>query len=121
MPLKEGARGEYGKLKKLLDSIEAEHGNSQLDREEVEFRHDLGEYDDGELKTRLEYLDATLKEQQERLQSANELRERFVAAFSSLEDLEFSLEDTSIDEEQEPPEDTMEFEVPPPLELDEST
>ncbi len=135
-PLQERARAEYSKLKKLHGEIVAEHEDGKLDREEAELRHDLGEYDDREFTTRIEYLDATLKGQEERLQASEKLRDRFIAAFSSPDELESTAEEASASDSAElneddgdipPPEgagddgpgETGALPVPPPLELDE--
>lgn len=120
-PLKQEARAEYSKLKRIHQTIVEDHEKSTLDREEVELRHDLGEYDDGECETRLEYLDTTLKDQEEQLKSAEKLKDRFVTAFGSMEELESSTA-AYIEGEAEPsesddsaPETTADLPAPPPI------
>jgi hypothetical protein len=86
-PLKDRARGEYGKLKALLDRIESENSATKLDREEVDFRKSLGEFGDDEFDQKVSELDERLEEQEEQLTEIREVRERFVEAFDSEEEL----------------------------------
>lgn len=86
-PLKQAARDEFSKLSKLLQQSEADHETVRLQREEVEFRHALGEFDDKEFKKQLGEIDATLKERAAALDQAQEIKKRFVDAFGSEESL----------------------------------
>jgi len=86
-PLKERARQEYAKLKSLLDRIQSSHQATQLDREEIDFRHKLGEYPEEDFDTKVGELDAKLDEQKSQLEDAEGVKEQFVAAFDSEEDL----------------------------------
>ena len=45
-PLKDAARGAFGRLKPLLDEAQGVCETLRLDQEEVELRHSLGEFDD---------------------------------------------------------------------------
>jgi hypothetical protein len=82
-PLKDRARQEYAKLKSLLDRIASQNSATKLDKEEVELRHRLGEFEDGEYKKRIAELEGKLDEQDGQLAETNELRDRFVEAFDS--------------------------------------
>lgn len=82
-PLKDRARQEYAKLKSLLDRIASQNSATKLDKEEVELRHRLGEFEDGEYKKRMAELEGKLDEQDGQLAETNELRDRFVEAFDS--------------------------------------
>lgn len=82
-PLKDKARQEYAKLKVLLDKIEAQHQATKLDREEIDFRHRLGEFEDGEFKKRASELDDKLDEQTRQLEETQAVREQFLGAFDS--------------------------------------
>ncbi|MCB1007428.1 MAG: hypothetical protein KDB94_00900, partial [Acidobacteria bacterium] len=86
-PLKDKARQEYAKLKGLLDRIQAAQQATKLDREELEFRHKLGEYPDGDFDEKSAELDAKLDEQTSQVEDAEGVKEQFVAAFDSEEDL----------------------------------
>jgi len=86
-PLKEKARQEYAKLKALLDRIHSSQQATKLDREELEFRHKLGEYPDNDFDEKAGELDAKLDEQTSQVEEAEGVKEQFVAAFDSEEDL----------------------------------
>jgi hypothetical protein len=80
-PLREAARAQYAKLHALLSKSESEHESARLDREEIEFRHSLGEFDEAEYRQRIADVDARLGARTEALEQAAQLRARFVAAF----------------------------------------
>jgi hypothetical protein len=86
-PLKAAARDQYARLFALLSRFEAEHQAIQLDREEVEFRHSLGEYDDGDYKDRMAAIDERLSSGSASREKALSMRKRFVDAFHSEADL----------------------------------
>lgn len=86
-PLKDRARQEYAKLKALLDRIQSAHQATKLDREELDFRHKLGEFPEGDFEKKVAELDARIEEQTSQLEDAEGVKEQFVAAFDSEEDL----------------------------------
>jgi hypothetical protein len=86
-PLKDKARQEYAKLKALLDRLESAHQATKLDREEVDFRHKLGEYEDDEYKKRAGELDDKVDRQSAELEEAGAVKEQFLGAFDSEQDL----------------------------------
>jgi len=86
-PLKDKARQEFAKLKSLLDRIESAHQATKLDKEEVEFRHKLGEFPEGEYEKRVSELDDKLDKQASELEEAESVKEQFVGAFDSEQDL----------------------------------
>ena len=86
-PLKERARQEYAKLKSLLDRLQSQHTATKLDREEVDFRHRLGEFANGDYDKKVKELDGKLAEQEDQLAEIGEVRTRFVDAFDSEEEL----------------------------------
>ena len=86
-PLKDRARQEYAKLKALLDRIGSQNSSTKLDREELELRHRLGEFEDGDYKKKMAELEGKLDEQEAQLAETNEVRERFLGAFDSEADL----------------------------------
>ena len=87
-PLKATARTSYAQLRELLQRSEADHEGTRLDREEVDFRFSLGEFDEAEYKTRLADVDRRLAEKTAAREAADALRQRFLAAFASEDDLE---------------------------------
>lgn len=86
-PLKAAARAQYVKLFALLSRSEADHEAARLDREEVDFRHALGEFDQAEYQRRIAAIDEQLAAKAAAREQALEMRGRFVAAFKSEEDL----------------------------------
>lgn len=87
-PLKSAARASYAALRQLLQQAQSEHEATQLDREEIEFRFSLGEFDEAEHARRRGDVDQRLADKAIARDQADALRERFVAAFASPEDLE---------------------------------
>lgn len=90
-PLKAAAREQYVKLFALLSRSEADHEAARLDREEADFRHALGEFDEAEYKQRIKQIDTKLKAKSAAREQALTLRDRFVAAFKSEEELRQAL------------------------------
>ena len=86
-PLKAAAREQYARLFALLSRAEADHEAIRLDREEIEFRHSLGEFDDKEFKRRVAAIDKQLADGAAAREQALSMRQRFVDAFRSEEDL----------------------------------
>ncbi len=86
-PLKDKARQEYAKLKTLLDRIRSAHQATNLDKEEVDFRHKLGEFPEEDFDQRMSELDGKLDEQSSQLEEAEAVKDQFVGAFDSEGDL----------------------------------
>lgn len=87
-PLRQQVRGEYARLKGILDELQAQHETVRLDREEVELRHTLGEFDDKEYQRRLGELDASIKAGASSKKRAEELKKRFLESVDSEADLD---------------------------------
>jgi len=87
-PLKQAAREQYAKLRGLLDRFEADHDAIKLDQQELELRHQLGEFDDKEFQRRIKAIEATVKERAEARARGLEIKSRFLEAFSSENELE---------------------------------
>ncbi|MCG6961838.1 MAG: FHA domain-containing protein [Acidobacteria bacterium] len=87
-PLKQQARAEYAKLKAIYERIEAIAKSVSLNKEELELRHELGEFEDEEFKGKLTEHEMSLDQHQQELADALKLKERFVAAFPSEDDLD---------------------------------
>lgn len=79
-PLRLAAQKAYATLSAELTRLEAEHEAMDLDRQEVEFRHQLGEFDVAERQRRLKAIDDKVASKAAILDSGRKLRERFMAA-----------------------------------------
>lgn len=123
-PLKERAREEYAKVRALEDRLREDLDAARLEREELEFRHRLGEYDDETYQERLGAGDKTLSEREGKLGELEEVKRRFVGAVRSAEELEGGAD---VAAEADGPRETRLEEVPeeepgpPEDELDENT
>ncbi|MBB5209581.1 FHA domain-containing protein [Chiayiivirga flava] len=87
-PLKAAARASHAALRQQLAQAGNAHEAARLDREEIEFRFSLGEFDATEQQTRLVEIDRRLAETGAARERAEALHQRFLAAFASQEDLE---------------------------------
>jgi hypothetical protein len=86
-PLKDKGRLEFSKLKSLLDRLDSQNQSTKFDKEELEFRHRLGEFEDKEFEKKLTELEGKLEEQKGQLAETGDLRGRFVDAFDSEQEL----------------------------------
>lgn len=82
-PLKQEARAQFNQLSGLLDRYAADHEAITLDRQEIELRHQLGEFDDAEYERRNADLETELDARSEAVQLGGELKARFLEAFHS--------------------------------------
>jgi hypothetical protein len=87
-PLKEQARGQYAELKVVLEEIEAAVNTAEMDSEELQLRHDLGEFSDEDFAEHQEEHEDRVAEHRSDLEEAQALRERFLSAFHSEDELE---------------------------------
>jgi len=110
-PLKDRARQEYAKLKALLDKLQGVHQATKLDREELDFRHKLGEFTDDEFKKRVGELDDKLDEQRGGLEEIEAVREQFLGTVESEQELTVP---ASAPSAPPPPPEPAEV-TPPPL------
>ena len=86
-PLKDNARREYAKLKALLIQVESAQSASRLDKEELEFRNRLGEFEGADYQKRIDEISEKLSRQEQDLGDISAVRERFLNAFDSEADL----------------------------------
>lgn len=86
-PLKATAREQYARLREMLVKSEADHEASRLDREEIEFRFSLGEFDEAEHKKRLKAVDKQLADKAAAREQAEAMKQRFVSVFRSEDEL----------------------------------
>jgi hypothetical protein len=84
-PLREQARGLYTRVKAALLELDREYNTVQMDLEEIDFRHSLGEFDEAEKENRSKAKAKLLKERQKARDEAQALRARFNKAFPALE------------------------------------
>ena len=87
-PLKQRARGEYAKLSALRDEIRSGHEDARLEKEEVEFRNSLGEFGGDEYDRRSKECAERVASREGELTEVEALRERFLGACRSPEELE---------------------------------
>jgi len=92
VPLQSEARSEYRKLQVICDELTAACEKARVDKEELEFRHAVGELNKTALGKRLKEPQETLEKCESDLEQAAKVREQFVAAFHSEEDLEAGME-----------------------------
>lgn len=86
-PLLEQARTEYQRLVRLVQRSEAELESSRLDQQEIEFRHQLGEFDDAAYREQAHTVAAALQEKTAAYERATTLREQFLSAVQSEQEL----------------------------------
>jgi len=87
-PLRAQARLAYAGLRDRLAAIQHAYASIQIDRQEIDLRHQLGEYDDAERTERLAAIDSALRERSIAQDRAESLRARFLEVFESEADLE---------------------------------
>jgi hypothetical protein len=80
-PLRQQAMAAYAGLRNALREIEAAHEAVKLDRQEIELRHKLGEYDAAERDRRVGAIEAALGESRAAHERAQTLRSRFLEVF----------------------------------------
>lgn len=86
-PLKAQARGEYRTLLDWRAGVESAHEDARLIRQELQFRHAVGELDEAALDVQVQGPEDTLAQCRAELASIDALTARFVEAFGSAETL----------------------------------
>ena len=87
-PPKEQARREYRRLQALRREVEQAVEAASFDKEEVEFRRELGELPDGLYKERIAACEKHLADERQDLEAVLQMKATFLDAFRSEEDLE---------------------------------
>ncbi|HEV2063721.1 MAG TPA: FHA domain-containing protein [Thermoanaerobaculia bacterium] len=87
-PLKDRTRREYQKLLGLRQQVERSVEEASLEKEELEFRRDLGEFPGDQFKQRLKECEMKLAERRLELEDTDKIKEQFLGAFHSAEELE---------------------------------
>ncbi len=109
-PLKESARREYGKLAALRAEVQRARDDAQLEKEEADFRNGLGEFTAEEYERRTADCSERLSAGDAELAEVEALRQRFLGACRSPEELEGGGEPEAAEPEPEPA--TEEAEAP---------
>ncbi len=86
-PMRQQARDSYAKLRGALGEIASAHEAVKLDRQEIELRRKLGEFDDAEYKERLKAIETALAERAVAHKQGEALRGRFLEVFESEDEL----------------------------------
>ncbi len=86
-PLRQQARDSYARLRGALAEIGNAHEAVKLDRQEIELRRKLGEFNDDEYSKRLEAIETSLSERAAAHKQGEALKKRFLEVFSSEEEL----------------------------------
>ena len=86
-PLRARARAEFEKLRTEYVRVEALHDRARLEKDELEFRGQIGEIDNADLARRLKAPMQSIDECRSALARLDTLKARFVAAFGSEEAL----------------------------------
>lgn len=87
-PLKKSARALYEQVRSALSELEQAFEAARLDQEEIEFRHSLGEFDDAELKRRLQAIKGSMDTRSTAKKQASQIRDRFNKALKAIEELD---------------------------------
>jgi len=87
-PLKTKGRAEYRKLHVLIGDVTRIRDQARLEKEELEFRHAVGELDDADLHTGLEAPQGRLDQCEADLARIDEYSNRFIEAFGTKEALD---------------------------------
>jgi hypothetical protein len=90
VPLKAQVREEFQKVRALLDRVTKANEDARLTKQELEFRHEVGELDDSELEEQIQAPDGVLAQCRTDLEEIEELKARFVEAFKPDEDIDAS-------------------------------
>lgn len=107
--LEKTARASYAALKPLQQSAQQAYETQRLDEQELELRHQLGEFDDAEYRDRVARLGEGRRVEEDGLAEIAALVARFEGAFDSPEDLDPSSASR--------PGATVSSATPPPIDL----
>jgi len=94
-PLISRAGTAYRALREELIGLETAFAMARLDREEIDFRHALGEFDADELAHRVKLVDTQVAEHGKARTQALELKVRFLAVVAGEAELEANDDDTA--------------------------
>lgn len=103
-PQRNQVRAEYAKLKALMESLTEALDKVRFEKEELEFRHELGEYVGDDYEGAKADCEKRLTERQADLDEADQLKVKFLEVFDSEEDLNAGLEAAAEPEPEPAPE-----------------
>lgn len=86
-PLRQQARDSYARLRGALTEISNAHEAVKLDRQEIELRRKLGEFNEDDYSKRLKAIETSLSDRAAAHKQGEALRARFLEVFSSEEEL----------------------------------
>jgi hypothetical protein len=86
-PLLDEARKQYAALRVILDKLQGELDSVNLDRQELELRHKLGEFDAKEFQKQLKGIEGAAAEKQQWHEQARVLKERFMTGVANENEL----------------------------------
>ena len=86
-PLRQQARESYARLRGALADIADAHEAVKLDRQEIELRRKLGEFDEATYKDRIKDIETALAERAKAHKQGEALRGRFLEVFASEDEL----------------------------------
>lgn len=81
-PLRARARTEWEKLRALYTEIASREARARLDKQELEFRHDVGEIDEAELRERVKDPEAVLEACHADVAALDRYKVRFLEVFT---------------------------------------
>lgn len=87
-PLRQQALAAYAGLRNAMREIESAHEAVKLDRQEIDLRHKLGEFDQAERDRRVAAIEAQLNESRAAHEQAQSLRSRFLEVFPNESELD---------------------------------
>jgi hypothetical protein len=99
-PLEDEARGEWARLQQVFQRIQELQAEARLEREELEFRHDLGEFGDDEFDAQVETIEERLAAHEGEIETMESMRRSFVEAFGSEERLQAAPPPAAVREEE---------------------
>lgn len=91
-PLEAKVRKEYAQVRSLLQDAKSSVGAAKRDKEELELRNRLGEFEEGQFATSSKELASALVAKEKSLSAVEKVRARFLEAFESEADLERDVE-----------------------------
>lgn len=105
-PLKQEARSQYATLGQLYEKIQEALTTAELKKEEIELRHELGEFTKKDYQKQIEESEGVVLAHRQEIEAADTLKKRFTDVFGSEEELAFSgemeisLSDEAAEEEE---------------------
>ncbi len=100
-PLKNKLRAQYAVLRNIMKDLRDTLSGYELEKEELEFRHTLGEFDEDHYQDQVKSWKDKQMLKQTDLEEAEQMRDMFLGVFDSEEDLEAPPGDLSVEDSAE--------------------